>query len=308
MTLDLKINRGEYLNIRKKKQDIFKICQPYDSRVVSIQASSTVGGSQRFDSYTGVLFNMGTVEEGKGYFICGYLRGDYSHLPMFISLANKHIVSISRTKLPKGKTLEAREAIDSLVKNQMKLKSYKTLKNELSVLKPEDTGIYISNIPLFKHLVLSHEIYTKLLMAYGDMILFINDLKNYAKANNIDFVSVNFKEISFEGVHVTTEENFEKMRENITYEKDYIGDLGSGFYGALTSEKGLENLDNYCSQKFNSEEYVDEDLVKLSFNYKGNLNLCLVGEGHEDYIVLKELSKIRISNIEEYELEENYYI
>lgn len=130
---------------------------------------------------------------------------------------------------------------------------------------------------LFHHLVLSDKKeYEK------------EELKELAKTHDVDFISKE-EEGSFTFLHVTSPEHLDSIREHglKPSEDGYVGDLGYGVY--LIDEDDTEAIENLLDYLEASLEDDEEEVLLIQGSYTGAFTRCIYGEGHEGYIVIKEI-------------------
>lgn len=141
-----------------------------------------------------------------------------------------------------------------------------------------ETGVlYKGDEPLFYQLVVTEDELEELMNKYG----------SYTKISElykVDFISVKLEtEIDF--MHLTSPRNKSSIERLglIMGDSDYMPDLGKGVYVIdIYSEKGFENLKDFVVDK------DEDDLLIVEGCYKGEIELCVYGEGHEGYIVIND--------------------
>lgn len=155
------------------------------------------------------------------------------------------------------------------MKNIAKDKFYKKIK---------ETGLsYVGDEPLYYQLVVGEYELDELMYKHGS-------LDNISRQYDVDFISVIIKsEIDF--IHLTDIRNksgIEKLGLIIPDSED-VPDLGKGVYVIDNySERGFYNLKEFVAQKDANEILVIEG------TYKGGLEVCVYGDGHEGYVVLND--------------------
>lgn len=141
-----------------------------------------------------------------------------------------------------------------------------------------ETGVlYEGDEPLFYQLVVTETELEELMNKYG----------SYAKISElykVDFISVKLKtEVDF--IHLTSPKNKSSIEKLglIMGDSDYIPDLGKGVYVIdIYSEQGFENLKDFVVDK------EEEELLIVEGCHRGEIELCVYGEGHEGYIVISD--------------------
>lgn len=115
----------------------------------------------------------------------------------------------------------------------------------------------------------------------------------------VDFVSLS-KEGSFDFYHITSTDNHDGIVANglVLPESTYISDLGKGIYVVeQDDEEALANIKDYVSEFYGDDE--DAKILLVSGHYEGPYTVCIQGEGHKGYILLK--NTVSAENIEDTE-------
>lgn len=143
---------------------------------------------------------------------------------------------------------------------------------------------------IFKCLSLSGKEYT--------LLNKINCLNDLVTEYGISFVTVKCNArptapLNF--MHVTRLDNVDLiMKEGIKVNKGYVSDLGIGNYVVWVDDCiGKDNLRNYIADMYENELYDDytgsiTELAIVQGEYVGDFYKCVLGEGHEGYILISE--------------------
>lgn len=151
---------------------------------------------------------------------------------------------------------------------------------------------------LFKHLILTEEEYTS----------FTSDqIKELAKQQNIDFISVQMKG-SIDYYHTAEGWKEDFINENgIISTNDWVHDLGKGIYVVQqTDGEAVYNLKTYVGEGYD----MDDRIIVIEGSYRGPYLKCVFGDQHRGYIVLQtekinaeDINDIHKMSIEEFLLE-----
>lgn len=127
---------------------------------------------------------------------------------------------------------------------------------------------------LFTHLLLTEEEFEFISDTQGD---------SFADDNNISFISVIYNgEIKF--THYSSIYNKESIDKKglLVSNNNIIMDLGKGIYVIETDDEvAIDNLYTYFEEKDDENK-----LLKVTGTYLGEYYQCIIGNGHEHYIVL----------------------
>lgn len=118
-------------------------------------------------------------------------------------------------------------------------------------------------------------------------------------SEEVDFISIE-KEGSFDFYHISSTDNQDSIVENgLTLpEGTYVADLGKGIYVIdQEDEEALDNLKEYISEFYGDDE--EAEILLVSGHYEGPYTVCVKGDGHKGYILLKNI--VSADNIEDAE-------
>lgn len=160
----------------------------------------------------------------------------------------------------------------------------------------EKTGVYQKDSTnLFTHLLVNSVLdFNKL-----EYTCWVNILKEF----DIDFISVNKPCVQAELTHITSINNLDAINEQgLHIPIEDIGDLGKGIYFIdIDDIDGKMNLEDYLYANYSE----DTEIGIVTIEYTGMCVECILGDKHEEYIVIKEPIKPEdIINIDTITVEE----
>lgn len=123
----------------------------------------------------------------------------------------------------------------------------------------------------------------------------------------VDFLSI-VKDGPIDFIHVTSPNNLESMKEKglILPTGDWIGDLGVGIYVVNEHDQNaIDYLANYLLDYNDSR--IDTELLVVTGRYNGSYELCIEGDGHEGYALIKEAIPVAELSFEKTTLKDFIY-